>query len=100
MNIEKATLNDTKEIVELFTNTIHKINIQNYSQEQIEVWAPTKIDYKKWKNRFEKIKPYIVKSNNKIVGFFEKSSFVTQSKNIVKKDKIELVNYIMTRQME
>ena len=71
MNIEKANLNDTKEIVELFTNTIHKINIQNYTQEQIEVWAPNKIDYQKWEKRFKKSKPYIAKHNNVIVGFFE-----------------------------
>lgn len=71
MNIEKANINDTKEIVELFTNTIHKINIQNYTLEQIEVWAPNKIDYQKWEKRFQKSKPYIAKRNNVIVGFFE-----------------------------
>lgn len=54
MNIVTATLNDTKEIVKLFTNTIHKINIQNYTQEQIEVWAPIKIDYEKREKRFKK----------------------------------------------
>ena len=31
--------------------------------------------------------------------FFEKSAFIVESKNIVKKDKIELVNYIMTREI-
>lgn len=153
MNIEKYKSQYVEELAQLFTNTIHKVNRKDYTKEQIESWAPTKIDYKKWENRFDKTKPYIVKSNNKIIGFFEfennghidcfyvhhnyqrqgvgnimmskiieiaeekklaeifaevsvtaklffeKSSFIVQNKNIVKKDKIELVNYIMTRQM-
>ncbi|MAC83958.1 MAG: GNAT family N-acetyltransferase [Arcobacter sp.] len=153
MNIEKATLNDTQEIAELFTNTIHKINIQNYTLEQIEVWAPIKIDYEKWEKRFKKSKPYIAKKENKIVGFFEfekdgyidcfyvhynyqsqgigsmllnkivkiteennldmifanvsitakyffeKNNFEIKKKNIIKRDREELINYTMTRQM-
>jgi len=153
MKIEKYKSQYVEELAQLFTNTIHKVNRKDYTKEQIESWAPTKIDYEKWKNKFEKTKPYIVKNNNKIIGFFEfendghidcfyvhydyqrqgignlmmskiieianekkldkifaevsitakpffeKSSFVVESKNIVKKDKIELVNYIMTRQM-
>jgi len=153
VNIETATLNDTKEIVKLFTNTIHKINIQNYTQKQIEVWAPIKIDYEKWEKRFKKTNPYIIKKNNKIVGFFEfetnghigcfyvhhnyqrqgvgnimiskiidlakeqrlddifaevsitakpffeQNLFITQNNNIVTIDNVELVNYIMIRQI-
>jgi N-acetylglutamate synthase-like GNAT family acetyltransferase len=153
MNIEKYHTQYAKELAQLFTNTIHKVNVKDYSKEQIESWAPSKVDYKKWENRFEKTKPYIVKNNNKIIGFFEfkdnghidcfyvhhdyqkqgigklmmskiieiakekkldeifaevsitakpffeQFSFITQNKNIVKKGKIKLVNYIMTREM-
>ncbi len=28
-------------LVNLYFNTIHKIDIQNYTEEQIDVWAPT-----------------------------------------------------------
>lgn len=153
MKIEKYHMQYAKVLAQLFTNTIHKINIKDYLQEEIESWAPTTINYHKWNNRFEKTKPYIVKKHNKIVGFFEfennghidcfyvhhnyqregigtvmmskiieiakeqkldkifaevsitakpffeQNFFVTQNKNIVKKDDIELVNYIMIRQI-
>ena len=71
MNIEKYKKEYAKELAQLFTNTIHLINRKDYTQEQIESWAPTKIDYQTWENRFEKTKPYIVKNNNEVVGFFE-----------------------------
>ena len=31
---------DTEGIVHLFTETVRKINSQDYSKEQIEAWAP------------------------------------------------------------
>jgi len=71
MNIEEYKSQYVEELAQLFTNTIHKVNKKDYTKEQIESWAPSKIDYKKWKNRFEKTKPYIVKNNNTIAGFFE-----------------------------
>lgn len=71
MNIKKARLSDTKEIVELFTNTINKVNSKHYTKKQIEVWAPNKINLEHWEKRFNKSKPYIVKKDNIIVGFFE-----------------------------
>ncbi|WP_421716420.1 GNAT family N-acetyltransferase [Arcobacter arenosus] len=152
-NIEKYKSQDVEDLAQLFTNTIHNVNSKDYTKEQIESWAPTKIDYKKWKNRFEKTKPYIVKNNNKIVGFFEfennghidcfyvhhnyqrkgvgnimmskiiniakekkldevfaevsitakpffeKNLFVVERKNIAIRDNVDLVNYIMTRQV-
>lgn len=153
MNIEKATSKDTKEIAELFTNTIHNVNIQNYTKDQIEVWAPSTINYEKWKERFTQSKPYIAKENNKILGFFEfekdgyidcfyvhynyqgkgigslllnkilkiakknnvdiifanvsitaksffeKNNFKVKNKNIIKRDKSELINYTMIYQI-
>jgi len=56
MKIEKYKSQYVEELAQLFTNTIHKVNRKDYTKEQIESWATTKIDYKKWKNRFEKNK--------------------------------------------
>ena len=71
MNIEKYQIHNIEELAQLYTNTVHNINIKDYTKEQIESWAPSKIDYDKWQNRFETTQPYMVKKNNTIVGFFE-----------------------------
>lgn len=38
---------DAQDLANIFYNTIHRINIQDYTQEQIAVWAPeTSLDGK------------------------------------------------------
>ena len=32
---------DVQTLANIFFNTIHKINIQHYTEEQVDVWAPT-----------------------------------------------------------
>lgn len=31
---------DAQALAEIFFNTIHRINIKDYTQEQVDVWAP------------------------------------------------------------
>ena len=66
---------DAREIAEIFYNTIHIINIKDYSQKQINVWAPkSKLDTDWWDKRSKKLKPFIATINNKVVGFAELES--------------------------
>ena len=39
---------DCKEIIELFYNTVHTINIRDYNEAQVNVWAPKDIDSTLW----------------------------------------------------
>lgn len=40
IKIRKYQLSDAKSLAQIYYNTIHKINIADYSKEQIEAWAP------------------------------------------------------------
>lgn len=67
---------DDVELAELFFHTIHSINIRDYTEEQIEAWAPqsTFLDpskVKEWTKRFARTKPIIALIEDKIVGFAE-----------------------------
>jgi putative acetyltransferase len=56
----------------IYYNTIHKFNIQDYTKEQVDVWAP--INTSKagtWAKKFEQTKPLVAIINGKIVGFAE-----------------------------
>lgn len=52
---------DTDNCIELFRNTIHTVNAKDYSQTQLDVWAPKVIDKKAW---WESISQHIVYRND------------------------------------
>lgn len=63
---------DARDLVDIYYNTIHKINIQDYTKKQVDAWAPEsslKVDgrMKKW----EKLKPLVAIIGDTIVGFTE-----------------------------
>lgn len=71
MIIRDYKLSDTKEIMKLFYDTIHEINICDYTQEQVDAWAPESMDYEVWHKRLQAKLPYIAENNGEIVGFGE-----------------------------
>jgi putative acetyltransferase len=63
---------DVQDLVKIFYNTVHKINIRDYSEEQVNVWAPeTSLAIKKWVEKFERTQPFVAIIDNTIVGFVE-----------------------------
>ncbi|MDZ8242367.1 MAG: GNAT family N-acetyltransferase [Nostoc sp. ChiQUE01a] len=71
MLIREYRVSDTKVIMKLFHDTIHQINIGDYSQEQVDAWAPKNMDYEVWHKRLQFKLPYIAEDNGEIVGFAE-----------------------------
>lgn len=64
-------INDTQEIMQLFYNTVHRINIRDYSQAQIDAWAPEHMDTQKWIERMQDRITYVAEENGKVIGFAE-----------------------------
>ncbi|MFQ6791504.1 MAG: GNAT family N-acetyltransferase [Thomasclavelia sp.] len=69
MNIYKYKIEDLDEIIKLFYQTVHQINIKDYTKEQVDAWAPSTIDYKKWHQSLSNNYCIVVKENNQIIGF-------------------------------
>lgn len=72
MEIIKFKETDTKEIVSLFYETVHSINSKDYSQVQLDAWAPrgekeSKID--SWKESLGQNITFVAKVHDKVVGF-------------------------------
>lgn len=40
ISIREYRPEDTQALANIFYNTVHRINIQHYTKEQIDVWAP------------------------------------------------------------
>jgi putative acetyltransferase len=56
-------------IWDLFYSTIHNINIHDYTEAQINAWAPSDLDEQIWKQKFQSIKPFVAEVCGCIVGY-------------------------------
>ena len=56
----------------IYFNTIHRINIQHYTQEQVDVWAPkSSLETKRWAKKFLRTRPIVAVVGEKVGGFAE-----------------------------
>lgn len=63
---------DAEELAKIYYNTIHNINCQDYTKEQLDVWAPqTALEVEGWKKKFKNTEPLVAIVDEKIVGFAE-----------------------------
>lgn len=63
---------DVQALSNIYFNTIHKINIQHYTKEQLDVWAPTSsLETEGWAKKFLRTKPIVATFGDEIVGFAE-----------------------------
>ncbi len=67
--IKKFELDDLDQVLTLFHDTVHAINIKDYSQEQINAWAPEKIDRDRWAHNLSNNITCVAKINDQVVGF-------------------------------
>lgn len=89
MLIRKYEETDCLQLMELFIDTVHSINVKGYSEEEIEAWAPTnyiKLNYSRWKDSLKENYTFVATLNNKIVGFIDLSSTGYLDRLFVHKD--------------
>ena len=51
MNIREYNSDDSKAVYELFFNTVHSVNAADYTEIQLDAWAPKEMDLNIWNNR-------------------------------------------------
>lgn len=57
MEIRRYKSVDLRQISRLFYETVHAVNIKDYTKEQVNAWATGRIDLKEWTPRFRDILP-------------------------------------------
>jgi putative acetyltransferase len=63
---------DAKALVDIYYNTIHRINIKDYTKEQVDAWAPkSSLEMDGWKRKWSQSSPYVATIQGQIVGFAE-----------------------------
>ncbi|WP_053957473.1 GNAT family N-acetyltransferase [Inediibacterium massiliense] len=69
MSIRTYESKDCQEIIKLFYETVHSINSKDYTEKQLDVWAPTDINIDLWDKSFLKNYTIVFTINDTIVGF-------------------------------
>ena len=69
MNIRRYKNSDAQKLWELVYNTIHTINFGDYSQAQVDAWAPASVDFTWWQKELNTKQPFIIEFSDEIVGY-------------------------------
>lgn len=69
MHIRKYQPGEERALWRLFFDTIHNVNTRDYTAEQVQAWAPEKIDEHLWRVRIETMEPYVCVAGDEVVGY-------------------------------
>lgn len=69
MHIRRYLPDDISEITELFYNTVHTVNLKEYSSAQVNAWAPIDIDKVTWNHRLSENFSIVAEQDGRIVAF-------------------------------
>ncbi len=69
MEVRKYKSADIKEILQLFYDTVHSVNVKDYTQEQVDVWATGDENVEEWDQSLLSHHSYVAVENGLIVGF-------------------------------
>lgn len=69
MEIRRYRSSDIEEMVRLFYETVHAVNIRDYTEQQVNVWATGEVDCEEWDASFKEHLTYVATENGLVVGF-------------------------------
>ncbi|MGY0216196.1 GNAT family N-acetyltransferase [Endozoicomonadaceae bacterium StTr2] len=69
ITIRKYRQGEESALWDIFFNTVRSVNIKDYSEAQVQAWAPEAFDPQLWQQRIAAINPFVAILNNKIVGY-------------------------------
>ncbi|MBN2479093.1 MAG: GNAT family N-acetyltransferase [Parachlamydiales bacterium] len=67
MIIRKYSNKDSSQIANLFYETVHSVNKKDYSEKQLNAWAPKKKN--DWEKLLQNLICYVAEENSQIIGF-------------------------------
>ena len=69
MTLREYRPEDCAEVVRLFYDTVHTVNARDYTEEQINAWAPEKADLEAWDRSLRAHYSLVVMEEGRIIGF-------------------------------
>lgn len=69
MIIRKYRSSDCEKLYQLFYDTVHTVNVGDYTEEQLNVWATGSVDLTEWNKSFLEHYTVVAIENDTIAGF-------------------------------
>ena len=69
MKIRTYLPSDCRWLAKLFYDTVHTVNAEDYTEEQLNVWATGNVDLEKWNQSFSDHHTFVAVEHEMIVGF-------------------------------
>ena len=69
MQLREYMPSDCAQLAELFYQTVHSVNAQDYTREQLDAWATGEVDSQAWDKSFRAHRTIVAIESGKIVGF-------------------------------
>ena len=72
--VRKYKKGDEKAIWQIKHDTIRKVNINDYSEQQVQAWAPDIYNQEQWTKRIKEMNPFVAEIDGNIVGYADVQS--------------------------
>lgn len=69
MRIRNYRSEDCEMIAKLFYETVHSINLKDYTKAQLNAWAVSDFDLVRWDSKLSNHYSVVVEKDNRIIGF-------------------------------
>ncbi|ENM5760158.1 N-acetyltransferase family protein [Vibrio mimicus] len=69
ITIRNYSVEDAEALWNIHFYTIRNINIRDYSQAQVEAWAPERLDLSVWEKWMKGLSPFVAEIDGVIVGY-------------------------------
>jgi putative acetyltransferase len=74
MRIRRFNLGEEVALFEIYHSAIHLVACRDYTEEQVNAWAPADFDRDLWVNRIRGINPFVAEIEGKLVGYADVQS--------------------------
>ncbi|WP_373535598.1 GNAT family N-acetyltransferase [Microcoleus sp.] len=71
VKIRNYEIGDTEKIAKLFYDTVHEVNIRDYTTAQVDAWAPADTDIQTWMQSLSSKFTFVAEEGDIIAGFGE-----------------------------
>ena len=69
VQVRVLTEHDAAAVAALFYHTVHSVNVADYSEEQLNAWAPMEVLHEDWSRRFDDRLALVATYSDEVVGF-------------------------------
>ncbi|MCU7850921.1 MAG: hypothetical protein KZQ80_01775 [Candidatus Thiodiazotropha sp. (ex Monitilora ramsayi)] len=68
MNIRPYCIGEEATLWPLLFNTVRQVNIKDYSEAQVEAWAPGDFDLDQWVVRLQQTQPWVAEQEGQLLN--------------------------------